>query len=48
MAKWDEWYDSLPLSTREYLKNQPLWHDRDLAKAFAVGLVIGFLIGWVI
>jgi hypothetical protein len=48
MAKWDEWYESLPLSTKEYLKNQPLWHDLDLAKAFAVGLIAGFLIGWII
>ena len=48
MAKWTDWYESLPLSTKEYLKNQPLWHDRDLAKAFAVGLIVGFLIGWII
>jgi hypothetical protein len=43
--KWDQWYDSLPASTKEYLKNQPLWHDRDLIKAGLLGIVIGFLIG---
>ena len=46
MNKWNAWYDSLPNHTKEYLKTQPLWHDRDLAKAFAVGAVIGFIIGW--
>ena len=43
--KWNEWYDSLSPQTKEYLKSQPLWYDIDLAKAAAVGAVIGFLIG---
>jgi ElaB/YqjD/DUF883 family membrane-anchored ribosome-binding protein len=43
--KWQSWYDSLSPQTKEYLKSQPLWHDIDLAKAVAVGLAIGFLIG---
>jgi ElaB/YqjD/DUF883 family membrane-anchored ribosome-binding protein len=43
--KWNEWYDSLSPQTKEYLKSQPLWHDIDLAKAAAVGAVVGFLIG---
>jgi hypothetical protein len=45
MNKWDAWWDSLNPSTQEYLKAQPLWHDIDLAKVLAVGIVIGFLIG---
>jgi hypothetical protein len=45
MNKWDAWWDSLSPGTQEYLKSQPLWHDVDLAKALALGLVIGFLIG---
>ena len=45
MSNWTKWYDSLPAHTREYLKHQPLWHDRDLAKAFAFGALIGFFIG---
>jgi ElaB/YqjD/DUF883 family membrane-anchored ribosome-binding protein len=48
MDKWDKWWDSLSPSTQEYLKAQPLWHDIDLAKAFAVGILVGFLIGWAI
>ena len=45
MNKWSTWYDSLPAHTKEYLKNQPLWHDRDMFKAFAVGILIGIVIG---
>lgn len=44
-SKWDDWYDSLPSHTKEYLKNQPLWHDRDMFKAFAWGLFFGVLVG---
>jgi ElaB/YqjD/DUF883 family membrane-anchored ribosome-binding protein len=45
MNKWTNWYDSLPEHTKEYLKNQPLWHDIDLVKAGIVGLIVGFLLG---
>jgi hypothetical protein len=45
MDKWDKWYNSLPAHTREYLKNQPLWHDIDLVKAGLVGFVIGLIFG---
>jgi hypothetical protein len=48
MNKWTKWHDSLPAHTREYLKTQAIWHDIDLAKALAVGLAIGFFIGWAI
>jgi len=45
MDKWTNWYDSLPEHTREYLKNQPVWHDIDLVKAGLVGFVIGLIFG---
>jgi hypothetical protein len=45
MNKWTAWYDSLSPSTKEYLKNQPIWHDRDLLKAGLFGAVIGIIIG---
>ena len=45
MSKWTEWYDSLSPSTKEYLKNQPIWHDSDLLKAGLFGAVIGIIIG---
>ena len=48
MNKWNEWFNSLNPSTQEYLKNQPLWHDIDLAKAAAVGAVVGFFFGYIV
>jgi hypothetical protein len=45
MDKWDKWYNSLPDHTKQYLKNQPLWHDSDLVKAGLVGLIIGLILG---
>ena len=47
-SKWDAWYDSLPSHTKEWIKRQPIWHDRDMFKAFSVGVLIGILIGLVI
>ena len=46
--KWEEWHDSLSPSMKEYLSNQPLWHDRDMFKALAVGILIGLVIGVII
>jgi hypothetical protein len=45
MSKYQQWYDSLPEHTKTYLKSQPLWHDRDLYKAFAFGTIFGIIIG---
>lgn len=44
--KWQEWHDNLPNHTKEWLKKQPLWHDKDLAFVGAICLVIGYIIGW--
>ena len=43
--KWDAWWDSLPQHTKDYIKKQPVWHDRDMAKALVLGMVIGLIIG---
>ena len=32
----------------EYFKNQALWHDSDLLKAFLLGAFIGCVFGWLI
>lgn len=45
MSKYQAWWDSLSPQMQEYLKKQPVWHDRDLYKAFAFGLLFGILIG---
>jgi len=33
-------------ATKEWLKNQPIWHDSDMWKALAVGIAIGCLFGF--
>ncbi len=43
--KWELWWDSLSPQMRTYLKNQPVWHDKDMYKAFACGILFGLLIG---
>jgi len=45
MNKYQAWWDSLSPHTQAYLKSQPIWHDRDLWYAFAVGIAFGFLFG---
>jgi hypothetical protein len=47
MNKWEQWWDSLSPHTQEYLNSQPLWHDQDLFKALAAGLIIGFVLGYI-
>lgn len=34
-------------TTREWLKNQPIWHDRDMVKAVLFGIAIGILVGFI-
>jgi hypothetical protein len=46
--KWEQWHDSLSPSLKEYLKNQPVWHDKDLFNALALGLIIGFIVGVIV
>jgi len=43
--KWDLWWDRLPEHTKEYIKNQPVWHDRDIYKALAIGFFVGLVVG---
>jgi hypothetical protein len=39
------WLEMQPKHTQEWLKKQPLWHDKDLFYFLALGIGIGFLIG---
>jgi hypothetical protein len=45
MSKYETWYESLPESTKIYLKSQPIWHDSDMWRAGMFGLVVGFILG---
>ena len=45
MSKLSDWYDSLDANTKKYLDQQPLWHDRDLAKAAVFSFILGVILG---
>jgi hypothetical protein len=45
--KWQAWWDSLSPQMQEYLKKQPVWHDRDVAKFVSIALVVGFFFGYI-
>lgn len=45
--KWEVWWNSLPAHTKEYLKSQPIWHDRDVVKFVSIALVVGFFFGYI-
>ena len=48
MSKYQVWWDSLSPQMQHYLKSQPLWHDRDLYKSLAIGVIVGFVIGLIV
>jgi len=48
MSKYKQWWDSLNPQMQEYLKRQPIWHDRDMFKSLMFGVGIGFVIGVVV
>lgn len=39
------WLEKQPKHTQEWLKKQAIWHDADLFRFFAMGALVGFLIG---
>jgi hypothetical protein len=45
MSKWTAWYDSLPNHTKQYLKSQAVWHDRDLFVVAIIAFVAGIFVG---
>jgi hypothetical protein len=40
-----EWLEKQPKHTQEWLKKQAIWHDADLFRFLAIGMLVGFLIG---
>lgn len=48
MSKLSDWYEDLPPNHKEYLKNQPIWKDKDLYKFAAGAAIIGFIIGFLV
>jgi hypothetical protein len=45
MSKYQAWWDSLSPQMQEYLKKQPVWHDKDMFRAFVYGIIIGVIVG---
>lgn len=43
--KWEVWWNNLSPTTKTYIKNQPLWHDKDLFKVMLFGFVMGVILG---
>ena len=48
MNKWNCWYESLSAHTKESLKNQPLWTDRDLFVFTLIAVTVGYTLGYVL
>jgi hypothetical protein len=48
MSKFTDWYNSQPTHTKAYLNKQPIWHDRDMIKAFLLGNLIGIVFGFIL
>lgn len=47
-TRWSEWHDSLPESTKIYLKKQAVWNDVDMVRAFLCGALFGFIVTWLV
>lgn len=45
-SKWQEWRESQDPKVIAYLDSQPIWRDKDLYKAVAVGIIIGLIVGF--
>jgi len=48
MGKFASWYDQQNDTTKAYLSKQAIWHDKDMFVAFAVGIVLGTVVGYII
>lgn len=48
MNKYQAWWNSLPEYTKIWLKNQPIYKEKDLLKSLAIGAVVGFVIGFLV
>ena len=45
MSKYQDWYNSLPTHTKQYLSTQPIWRDKDMLASLALGFFVGLCIG---
>lgn len=45
---YQKWLEQHPKNTQEWLKKQPIWHDKDMFKAVCFGITIGLIIGFIL
>jgi hypothetical protein len=44
--KWEAWYDAQPQHIKDwYDQPRPIWYDRDIYKALAIGFFVGLVVG---
>ena len=41
------WWNQLSQAHKQYLEQQPVWHDQDLHRAMIFGIIIGFIFGFI-
>ena len=44
-SNYQQWFESQPKWTQEWMKRQPIWHTKDLWIFFAYGSILGFIVG---
>jgi hypothetical protein len=44
----DDFYDKQNSSTKKYFDNYPVWNDVDIVKYLAIGVAIGFGLGFIL
>lgn len=47
-SELQKWFESQPKHTQEWMKRQPVWHDRDLWYFFFLGSLSGLLVGFLL
>lgn len=46
--KESNYVETLPQHIREWLNNQPIWHDRDMFCIFLAGVIFGLIAGGIL
>ena len=44
-TKYDQWFESQPKWTQEWMKKQAVWNDADMFKAGFIGVFVGIILG---
>lgn len=47
-SQHQKWLEMQPKHTQEWIKRQPVWHDRDMWTFFMLGSLSGLLVGFLL